>query len=246
MSFSSFRTTHFPHGLLQRLTGLLPSCCALCGQVDDEVVCADCESDFFAETHHRCIQCALPLTDETASRCGACLDAPPAFDRTIVVTDYAPPVDQLVLSLKFAGQLALAPCFARMLGKRCAAQQTRPDLLMPVPLGPMRLAERGFNQALEIARPLARQSGIEFAPRLLARVRETQPQSLLHNDARQQNMRDAFAVNPRHVDRIAGRHIGIVDDVMTTGETLDVVAALLKRFGAARVTALAFARTPLA
>lgn len=179
-----------------------------------------------------------------ATTCGQCLKAPPAFDATIVATDYAPPVDQLVLALKFGNRLELAPLFARMLHVATgSAQTTVPALLTAVPLGAERLAERGFNQSLEIARPLSRALGTPLDGRLVARTRDTRAQALLHPDERYKNIRNAFIVPAHKIDRVRGQHIGVIDDVMTTGETLNELAATLKRFGASRVTNLVFART---
>ena len=115
---------------------------------------------------------------------------------------------------------------------------------MPVPLSDARLCQRGFNQSLEIARPLARILQIPLCPQLLRRVRDTTAQTLLHPDQRRANILHAFAPDNAHRDRIQGRHIGVVDDVMTTGATLNEIAACLKRHGAAGVTNLIFARTP--
>lgn len=177
--------------------------------------------------------------------CGACLKHAPAFDTTIVATDYAPPVDQLVLALKFGNRLELAPLFASMLRDALLASPLTalPQLLTAVPLGPQRLAERGFNQALEIAKPLSRSIGVALNTRLVSRQRDTRAQAQLHDDERRSNMRNAFVVLPNAMDGLRGLHVGVIDDVMTTGETLNALAATLKRFGAARVTNLVFART---
>jgi ComF family protein len=176
--------------------------------------------------------------------CGACLAEPPAFDRTLVAADYDLPVDQLVLQLKFGHRLALAPLCARLLRDAVLSHPdyTLPALLCPVPLGPRRLAERGYNQALEIARPLARSMGVALHPQLVARVHETAAQSSVAPERRQQNIAGAFAVPEAAL--VAGRHIGVVDDVMTSGRTLNELAATLKRHGAAQVSNLVFARTP--
>jgi ComF family protein len=176
--------------------------------------------------------------------CGACLSHPPAFDATVAAADYAAPIDQLVLQLKFGARLALAPWFARMLRDAVLAHPglALPDLLCPVPLGAGRLAGRGFNQALEIARPLAGALGVALHPRLAARMLETVAQSGVAPAQRGRNVRGAFAVTDP--DLVAGRHVGLVDDVMTSGHTLAELAATFKRFGAARVTNLVFARTP--
>jgi ComF family protein len=237
------------------LRGLLPTSCALCGAGSAETLCADCATQFFgasaALTRCRCCANPLPAMPEAAGPpheqgqlCGHCQAHPPAFDVTITTADYAIPVDQLVLQLKFGHRLALASLFARLLRDAVLQQPgfVLPALLCPVPLGPRRLAERGYNQALEIARPLARSLGVALHPRLAARVRETIAQSSVAPEQRQQNIAGAFAIADAALVR--GRHIGVVDDVMTSGRTLDELAATLKRHGAARVTNLVFARTP--
>jgi len=205
---------------------------------------------FFDAKQHRCIQCAIPLplmTDSTAARCGDCLSQAPAFDATLVAADYAAPIDQLVLALKFGNQLALAPLFARMLRDAILRHNegtlSLPTQVTAVPLGAQRLADRGFNQALEIAKPLGRSLGISLLPYLVKRQRDTAAQALLHPDERRKNMRHAFTVDIRAIDSVRGKHIGVVDDVMTTGETLNEMAVTLKRFGATRVTNFVFART---
>jgi ComF family protein len=176
--------------------------------------------------------------------CGACRVHPPAFDVTLVAADYALPIDQLVLQLKFGHRLALAALFARLLRDAVLLRPgfVLPALLCPVPLGPRRLAERGYNQPLEIARPLARGLGVALHPRLVSRVRETAAQSTVAPELRQQNIAGAFAIPDPAL--VQGRHIGVVDDVMTSGRTLNELAATLKRHGAARVSNLVFARTP--
>jgi ComF family protein len=178
-------------------------------------------------------------------RCGDCLRAAPAFDATVAATDYAPPLDQLVLALKFGGRLELAPLLAALLHEAAEdlAQDEQPALLVPVPLGSRRLTERGFNQALEIAKPLGRALGLPVAGTLVRRVRDTDAQSLLHPDERRRNVAGAFSVRADAAAMLRGRHIGLVDDVMTTGETLHALAAALKQAGVARVTNFVFART---
>jgi ComF family protein len=234
---------------LDRMLAALPCCCALCGRSCGAALCAACGARHFGAGACRCNRCGLPLTasDAASPACGACLKQPPAFDRCIIAADYAAPLDQLVLGLKFGAQLATAPLFAALLqaalSQRSAGDDAKPDLLTAVPLGQARLAERGFNQSLEIARPLARALGIALAPRLLLRNRETPPQSLLPLSERRANVRRAFALTPEAIELVRGRHVGVVDDVMTTGATLDAVAATLKRFGAARVSCLVLART---
>lgn len=232
-----------------RFATLLPNSCALCGNSSREALCNGCHLQFFNQHCVRCVRCAAPLPPlETASPdtiCGDCLKGPPAFDRTIVAADYMPPIDHMVLALKFGSQLALASLFSRMLRDALLHSQDNPlpEMLIAVPLGPIRLAERGFNQALEIARPLSRALGIPLHARLMERTRDTRAQAMLPPDERHKNMRKAFSIAASFVDQIPGKHIGVIDDVITTGETLNEIAATLKRFGATQITNLVFART---
>lgn len=232
--------------LSARIPSPIPCACALCGDTGDRPICADCRARHFGTRVHRCIRCAAILPDENARECGECINAPPAFDASVVASDYAAPADQLVLALKFGGRLALAPVFADMLRDAMLRQNIAalPAVLTAVPLGSKRLAERGFNQALEIARPLSRALGIGLERRLAIRTRETGAQSLLPPDQRRKNMRHAFSVPGDAIEKVRGRHVGVVDDVITTGATLNELAATLKHYGATRVTNLVFARTP--
>lgn len=231
------------------LSWALPSSCALCGAGGNAALCNDCRPHFFGEKVHRCPQCGLPMSDHAHSRpqlCGTCLTTPPAFDATIVVADYAAPVDHLVLALKFGNRLPLAALFAQLMQEALlqAHIASQPDMLAAVPLSEKRLAERGFNQALEIAKPLARATGIPLMPTLLDRTRDTLMQARLHPDQRRQNVHHAFSLSLAAGNQVKGKHVAVVDDVMTTGETLTEIAATLKRHGAARITNLVFARTP--
>lgn len=236
--------------LFDRMTRALPHFCILCQHAASSGICTDCRERHFPGHAIRCGNCAITLPDGMAAglSCGACLKRPPAFDTVIVAADYVPPVDQLVQSLKFGSQLALAGAFAGLLhaaaDKPLAGKMPRPDILTTVPLAPSRLAARGFNQSLEIAKPLARRMHVPLLPQLVERIRETDPQTGMPLKKRKNNMRNAFAVSPGRIPRIRGLHIGIVDDVLTTGATLEEMATVLKRAGAARISGLVFARTP--
>ncbi|MES2148184.1 MAG: ComF family protein [Pseudomonadota bacterium] len=232
----------WPQALLRTL---LPCCCALCGGSCAAPVCAPCQAQFLGRAGARCRRCANPLAD-AGRLCGTCLAQDPAYDATVAAADYALPLDQLVLQLKFGARLALAPLCALALRDAVLRQRdfVLPNLLCPVPLGPRRLVERGFNQALEIARPLADSLGIPLHARLAIRTLDTQAQSGMAPGQRRANIRHAFIVAPEAVALVRGQHIGIVDDVMSSGQTLGELAATFKRFGAARVSNLVFARTP--
>ena len=178
-----------------------------------------------------------------AKICGVCLRALPAFDATVVACDYAAPSDLLVQDLKFRSCLPLAESFGRVLARVMQRQLTNtPDIIIPVPLSAARLAQRGFNQASESARSVSRHTDIPLRVQMCVRVRDTQPQAGLPLNERRVNMRGAFAL-PLGAS-VQNRHVLLVDDVMTTGHTLNELAACLKRHGARRVTNAVFARTP--
>lgn len=177
--------------------------------------------------------------------CGRCLRHPPAFDAALAAVDYAHPWDRLVAGLKFHDALDLAAAFASLLHAAAAASsQAASELLLPVPLGGQRLRKRGYNQAWEITRQLARRCGTACDARLLLRIRETPPQLDLALEQRAANVRGAFAVEPTRRAELRGRRIVVVDDVMTTGETAGEAASTLKAAGAASVDIWVVARTP--
>uniref|UniRef100_UPI003F828255 phosphoribosyltransferase family protein n=1 Tax=Cupriavidus ulmosensis TaxID=3065913 RepID=UPI003F828255 len=238
------------HHARRLLRTLLPAACALCGTVQDETVCAGCAQELLTPLP-RCRCCARPLGriagPGAASLCAQCRYEAPPFDDALVLGDYARPQDGLVLALKFGGVLPLADWLAGELARRWLAESgtsglALPDVLAPIPLSAQRLAERGFNQSWEIARPLARRLGVRAAPTLLTRLRDTPAQATLDLPARQANLQDAFGLVPGN--DVAGQHVGLVDDVMTSGATLGEAARILKAHGAARVTLVVALRTP--
>lgn len=215
--------------------------CAVCGIAPGAPVCTGCAADFFPADAVRCAQCALRLARAgDAVVCGRCLRETPRYDATFALADYAPPVDGMVIALKFGHRLELARVFGELLADRMGERLPRAALLAPVPLAFERHAERGFNQAREIARIVARRLALPFAADALARVKHGVPQERLTLAARRRNVRGAFAARAD----VRGRTVVVVDDVMTSGATLDEVAAVLKRAGAARVLNLVVARTP--
>ena len=220
----------------------LPQDCLLCGQwsgqgSDDGQLCRPCLEELPA-LRGGCPVCAMPGPASTrpgGAVCGACLAHPPQFDATIAAWSYGYPADRLVQALKFRGRLAVAPLLARALAERVSLA----DLVVAMPLHPARVRDRGFNQAVEIARHLAKIKGVPLALDCVRRIRHTLPQTGLPPSLRSRNVRGAFACEPR----LAGLRIAVVDDVMTTGATLDELARVLKRAGAAHVQNWIVART---
>jgi ComF family protein len=219
-----------------------PGRCAVCGAWPARPLCEGCHARF-AGTRHRCGRCALPLPQGLAT-CGACVREPPPLDRCFAAVDYAYPWSGLVGRFKFHGEPGWAATLAgRMRGVAGVAEEiAAADLVVPMPLARGRLAERGFNQALLLARALA---GGKAEAHLLLRLRETGSQTALDRAARQRNVDGAFGVEPLRAQELEGKRVVIVDDVMTSGASLHAAARVLRQAGAARVSAVVLARTEL-
>jgi ComF family protein len=192
-----------------------------------------------------CQTCALPLPG-TGLTCGQCLKHPPAFERVAAPWSYSFPLDTLITRFKHSakwpfGRL-LADLLAQYLQHRFDEDLNRPDALVPVPLAAKRLRQRGFNQAAMLARWLGAYLDIPCDETLLLRIQDTRAQQDLNAEARKKNLRNAFALT---LDaQIKGRHLALVDDVLTTGATAQALARLLMDAGAARVDVYCLARTP--
>lgn len=214
---------------------LLPQACQLCAaECAGGPLCEPCLADLPWLPAARCAVCAVPLT--SGEICGACLDRPPRFDRVEAVFSYRFPVDALIHAYKYGGRLALA----RPLGEALAQHVARDvDVIVPMPLARGRLAERGFNQALEIARVAAAGTGIRILPGACRKVADTLPQAALPWKERPKNVRRVFVCDAD----LEGKRVAVVDDVLTTGATLNEIARVLRKAGAASVRGWIVART---
>jgi ComF family protein len=211
--------------------------CALCGgRGDGALVCGGCEAQLPC-LRECCVRCAVPMPRPGV--CGACLRTPPAFDGVLAAFEYRFPVDRLIHRFKFGGDLALGRWLAERIAER-AREVALPGIIVVPPLTPVRLRERGFNQALELAKVVGSTLGARVERGALEKVRETAPQRTLGLGARQSNLRGAF----RCTLALCRTDVAIVDDVVTTGATVGAVAAALRRAGAASVQAWAAARAP--
>jgi len=228
------------------LDWLCPPACVLCTALG-AMLCKACRVDATARVAHACPRCAIALPAQARMPvCGRCQRRRPAFDRTLAAAWYAPPFDRLIQGLKYGATLAYAPLLADLLHGRVITADIPHffDVVLPVPLSRGRMAERGFNQSIEIGRILADRLDRPLDTRSVLRIVDTSPQAALPFDARRRNIRGAFSVIDGCRHTLVGSHVAIVDDVMTTGATLDELARTLKRAGVAAVTCLVVARTP--
>ncbi len=219
--------------------------CLLCDErCEGQPLCSPCEADL-PWLDGRCTVCAVPLPSRGLV-CGECLKRPPSYDHVEVPWRFAFPVDALITRFKHQARWP----YGRLLGERLAHHLEhafaeglpRPDLLLPVPLARRRLRQRGFNQAQMLADWLSRPLGIATDARVLERVLDTPAQQQLDAATRRRNLRQAFAIAT--AADVKGRHLALVDDVLTTGATAEALARLLKRAGAERVDVYCLARTP--
>lgn len=210
-----------------------PLCLRCVGRSAGALLCASCVTGLPRRFNPLCGTCAAPIT--AGSRCSASLSDPPTYSHVCTPFAYAFPADALVQALEYRGMLAIAP----LLGDAIAGSpDDRPGIIVPKPLSEARLRERGFNQAQEIARHVAKLTGLPLMPRACRKARDTQPQAALPWKERAKNMLKAFVCD----EDFSGTHVAVNNDVMTTGATLNELARSLQQAGAARVSGLIFTR----
>ncbi len=221
--------------------------CLICDEATESAdsVCNVCETELPWLIEH-CNLCALPLPMEGLI-CGQCQKHPPAFKQVIAPWTYSFPIDSLISRFKHQARWPLGQILARLLTQHLQHRfnntgLTRPDCLLPVPMARKRLRERGYNQALMLARWLSSDLNIPYDEHLLLRPHETVAQQALDAKTRQRNLLGAFALAPDA--KVQGRHFALVDDVLTTGATARSLARLLMNTGARQVDVYCLARTP--
>lgn len=222
-------------GLAQRI----PSQCAVCGSWPAQPACEACVAQF-AQPVSRCPTCARSVPAGMV-RCGRCMLEPGALDAALAAVSYAYPWSQWVVSFKFYGQTAKARTMAQLLRSTPWVEPAleKADCVVPMPLSPQRLAQRGFNQTLLLARELGT---AKVQAQVLLRIQDTPPQSALARKERLQSVRHAYAVDPLQQAAVQGKRIVLVDDVMTTGASIQAAAGALRQAGALHITGLVFAR----
>ena len=222
---------------------LLPGHCVLCNKPagNSGGICRVC-AEGLPRNDRRCRLCAQPLPQDSSPGllCGVCLNTSPPYDSCTAPFIYSEPLSGLHRRFKFHNDLAAGRALGELLAETLMQQRRNfPQLIIPVPLGRSRLKRRGFNQAIELALPVSRRLDIPLSRLAVKRQQETQPQSGLTRKARRTNVRGAFALR----GKISTPHVAIVDDVMTTGFTINEVARLLRRAGAERIDVWVLART---
>lgn len=235
---------------------LLPPCCVLCGNLthSSDNICAACQKTLPILPEH-CPQCArfLPTmagmpnlgierTHLNKRRCGVCLNQEPPFDITYALFPYEAPIIQLIIKLKFQQQLSHAQALGSLMAKSITTEWYRdmplPEVILPIPLHPSRLRERGFNQALEIAKPIAKRLALPLDHQGIGRQKATQAQSGLSAEDRKKNIAEAFVITGNYT----GLRVAVIDDVITTGLTMAECCKVLKRQGVARIDVWCCAR----
>lgn len=212
--------------------------CLLCRATTTAYICKDCESDLLFPEKMRCLVCAAQTTS-TSLVCGKCLAVCPSFDMTEVLYSYRFPVDRLIKTGKYENKPELIAHLADSLSDKLMQRTAMPDALLPVPLHPARLRNRGFNQSLIIAKRIATKLHLPVIDTAITRVVDRPPQSTLSGAARQRNIRGVFKPNQKP----DVKHVAIVDDVITTGATANELASILRKNGCTEIETWAIART---
>lgn len=211
--------------------------CVLCGSMSREGLwCGPCDAALPYHNAPHCPVCALPTP--TGEVCGHCLSDPPLFSHTTAAFGYAFPLDKLIQGMKYGEQLALAHAFAGKLAQRIDTTAL-PEYVIAMPLHPAKLRERGFNQSLLLAAKITHEHKLTLLPDACRRVRDTPPQSALPWKERKKNVRNAFRCD---MD-LTGKRIALVDDVLTTGASLNALAEAVRKSGAKEIVAWVVART---
>jgi ComF family protein len=220
---------------------VMPRCCAFCGVArrhEEPAICSGCEGDL-PWISEQCSGCARPLAAKPGEgvRCAECQDRPTPFHVAAAPLAYEFPVDAAIRMFKFHRKLHYAAAFGEVLCETAVDLPADIDALLPVPLHWLRHGVRGFNQSAEICRPLQKLSGLQVI-RNVRRVRRTPPQSGMRAPQRRRNLAGAFAVR----GTVRARHVLLIDDVITTGETCSQLARELLAHGVQKVSVLALAR----
>lgn len=225
------------HQLLELYRKVFPIPCLLCGLPAHQYsLCQACIAEL-PLVGPACTRCAIPV--KNAQICGRCLQSPPYQDLSFSLYRYEGSIRRCITAFKYKKQLHLSALFARQMANQISSRESLPECIVPIPLHPKRIRQRGYNQAAEVAKTLAFALNIDYRPELLHRVRLTRSQSDLPFKERQKNMRNAFVCGEQNLPR----HIAILDDVMTSGYTAAEAAKVFKGQGVEIIEVWTIART---
>ena len=226
---------------------LFPDICRCCGCLVEESplvrgICRECLLEVEYLETNVCCRCGTPFPRGVLGghHCSACLKKPPSYDRAVSIAVYDKTVRKLLRNLKYGADTRTTPALRTISAPFLQAESCNYDLIIPVPLSRSRLRQRGLNQSLVLARILFADSRRLIRPTVLRRVRNTVPQTGLGGEERRRNLKGAFQVYD--MKAVSGKHIVLVDDVYTTGTTVEECSRTLKIGGAARVEVVTFAR----
>jgi len=212
---------------------ILAVTCSLCGTHPhgDKAICLPC-LEALPRISDPCMNCGFPITDSNTKICGQCLQSPPPFERLIPCFAYQPPIDKFITAIKFNQKLNIAQLLGQCLLDYLQPRlNEKPQAIIPVPLHVKRLKQRGFNQALEIARPIAKALDIPLRNHIIKRIQPTAPQTLVEANARHKNVKNAFAID----EAPNLKHVAIIDDVVTTANTVSEISRVLKKNGVEKI-----------
>lgn len=220
----------------------IKSACVLCGDMTGQKVslCCHCRSDL-PIIEHACATCGIPLSVNNQSLCGECLQLKPTVDYTHSVFYYESPIDHLIGKMKYEGDLSCAAVLGDLLLESVSNIDQIPDVLIPVPLHNKRLVKRGFNQSIEISRAISKQLDVPLKIQCVQRTKPTQAQQSLNLKQRKQNIKGCFEVQKT----LNYKHVVLIDDVITTGSTVNELARVLKKSGVEKVSVWSIARAVL-
>ena len=223
---------------MEAFSDTLKGTCILCLDETAGLWCENCERDLFHSHVIRCPVCATTCTTNNKP-CGNCLKNRPVYENARVICSYQYPINRLIKKIKFDKKPEFIFAFVNQFVHKLENNANLPEVLIPVPLHPKRQAERGFNQSAVFATKLAKKLGIRAELSLVVRSKNTRPQSSLSYKHRKKNVKAAFSL----IKDINYNHVAIIDDVITTGATINELAKLLKRAGVENIDAWAIAKT---
>lgn len=220
-----------------------PSKCCNCGDlVDMPGLCPTCWSKMSWINEPKCAICSHPFSVEIMPVCPQCLSDRPHFDKAVSALAYDDSSKKMILEFKNADATYLVEQFAKLMYKAAALDIESSDIIIPVPIHFFKRLKRKYNQSELLAKYLSKVSGVEYEPRILNKIKQTSPQEGLSGAERRKNVQGSFGINKRYQDLLENKNVLLVDDVFTTGSTVNECAKILKEHGAKKVKVVTLAR----